>query len=402
MKNSLNHPWILKYSPKSVPDIVGQKKQIKKIIDVIDKKSRKKAAFLYGPTGSGKTSSIYAIAKDYDLELVEINASDSRKKAVINSLLGSVAMQQSLFAKGKIILIDEVDGISGRKDRGAVPAIKKIIKETSYPVILVANDVNIDKLKSLKKISELIEFDLLNSHEVFGFLRNICEKENIEYDESLLKTLARSCNGDLRAAINDLQIFSSDGKFDPKSADFLIERAQKENIKKALFKVFKTFKPKVSLSSYNTVDMNLDEIMNWIEYNTPKEYKNIKDLASAFDCISLADVFKGRIRRWQYWRFLVYINQLLSVGISLAKDKKYSGLIDYSRSKKGLRIWQYNMKTAKKKSIAKKFAEKTHLSLKQAFKYVDGLKPMMKNPALRNDLINEFEFDDSEIVWLEK
>jgi replication factor C large subunit len=142
--------------------------------------------------------------------------------------------------------------------------------------------------------------------------------------------------------------------------------------------------------------------MEWVEYNTPKEYTKIKDLARAFDNISLADVYKGRIRRWQYWRFLVYIYQLLSVGISLSKNEKYSETPDYKRSNKGLSIWMYNMKNAKKKSIATKLAEVSHLSKKQAFKHVDTLKFILQNDSIRDKLIEELDLEDSELEWLER
>lgn len=401
MKNN-SQPWIKKYGPSTFKDIVGQEEALKKLTNFITIKPKGKALFLYGPTGSGKTSAVQAIAKEKNLELVEINASDSRNKAAIESLLGTAVKQMSLFSKGKIILVDEIDGISGVKDRGAATAIKNIVKKSGFPIIMTANDAYLNKLKDLRKISILVEFIHLDDKVIFNHLKSLCKKEKIKYKDSALKTLATSCNGDLRAAINDLQTFSSDGKFDPESSDFLLQREQKDVIQNALFKIYKTFKPEVSLSSLNVLDINIDEIMQWIEYNTPKEYTKIKDLAQAFDNISLADVYKGRIRRWQYWRFLVYIYQLLSIGISLSKEKKYSETPEYKRSTKGLAIWQYNMKTAKKKSIAAKLAEASHLSKKQAYIYVDSLKFMLQDKKLKPTLINDLDLEDSEVEWLLK
>jgi replication factor C large subunit len=397
-KNSL--PWIKKHSPETLKDIVGQNAALTKLQNFINIKPKGKALFLHGPTGSGKTSAVQAIAKEMGLELVEINASDSRNKAAIESLLGMAVKQMSLFSKGKIILVDEIDGVSGVKDRGAVTAIKNIIKKSSFPIVLTANNAHMDKLKDLRKTSVLVEFVHLDDKVTFDHLKEICKKEKIEYEDASLKTLATSCNGDLRAAINDLQTFSSDGKFDPASSEFLLQREQKDVIQGALFKIYKTFKPEVSLTSINSLDININEIMQWVEYNTPKEYTKIKDLAVAFDNISLADVYNGRIRRWQYWRFLVYIYQLLSIGISLSKEKRYSKATEYTRSKKGLSIWMYNMKTAKKKSIAVKLAEASHLSKKQAYAYVDSLKFMLQDKNLKSALINDLELEDSEVEWL--
>ena len=56
----------------------------------------------------------------------------------------------SLFNRGKIILIDEVDAISGNEDRGGVQALNKILENTSFPIIMTTNDLNHDKIKELK------------------------------------------------------------------------------------------------------------------------------------------------------------------------------------------------------------------------------------------------------------
>lgn len=397
-----NKPWINKYSPKNSKEIVAQKKAINKIKEYIESKNYNKSLLLHGPIGTGKTCSVTAIANDLQLELVEVNASDRRNKNSVNDLLGNAAKQASLFYKGKIILIDEIDALSGKQDRGAVAAIKSVIEKTKFPVILTAVDAYSDKIKTLRKISTLVEFERLNNKDILKHLKDICVKEKVKYDEESLKSLSLSCNGDLRAAINDLQTFSGDGKFNITDSDFLLQRNQTDVIQDVLFRIYKTFKPEVSLESINKLDINIDQIIEWVEYNTPREYKKIKDLAIAFDNISLTDVFRGRIRRWQHWRFLVYMYQLLSIGISLSKKEKYSSNVEYKRSTKGLMIWQYNMKTAKKKSVAQKLANATHLSMKQSFKYVDILKFMLKDKKVKNQIIAELDLDDAEVEWLQR
>ena len=74
-------PFTHKYQPKITSDIVGQSIAIAAIKDKISKyndKKIRKALLLYGPSGTGKTSSIYALANELDLELIEVNASDVR------------------------------------------------------------------------------------------------------------------------------------------------------------------------------------------------------------------------------------------------------------------------------------------------------------------------------------
>ena len=102
-------PWTQKYAPTSSKELIGNEDvfgKLNRLIKTADKSS--KSIFIEGEPGTGKTCSVYAIAKENNLEVVEINASDTRKKKAVQSLLSSVIGQQSLFAEGKIVLIDEI------------------------------------------------------------------------------------------------------------------------------------------------------------------------------------------------------------------------------------------------------------------------------------------------------
>ena len=103
--------WTKKYEPKQAKDIVGQDEALKQIDGFVQgfAAQKKKALLLHGPSGSGKTSAMYVIAHKYDLEVVEVNASDARNKEQIDLKIKAALGQQSLFSKGKIILIDEID-----------------------------------------------------------------------------------------------------------------------------------------------------------------------------------------------------------------------------------------------------------------------------------------------------
>ena len=119
-------PWIIKYRPKKIAEVVDQDNAKRQFIPWIKawiegKKPEKKAALLYGPAGCGKTSLVEATAKELGLELIEMNASDFRTREAIERIAKVAATKYSLFGfRGKIILLDEIDGISAIADRGAV------------------------------------------------------------------------------------------------------------------------------------------------------------------------------------------------------------------------------------------------------------------------------------------
>ncbi|MBD3361507.1 replication factor C large subunit [Candidatus Woesearchaeota archaeon] len=398
-------PWIIKYSPKCHADIPQQKSALSLKSFVKDfKKQKKNAALLYGPAGSCKSCAVHALANELNLEVVEVNASDVRNANQINEKLGNALKQQSLFSRGKVILFDEIDGVSGNKDRGGIPALVKLITNTSFPVILTANNPFDKKFSSLRNKSLKIEFPSLSYLEIYNVLKGICEKESIEFEDSALKALARRAGGDLRAAINDLQSLTYSKKLTKADIDSLSERNQIETIENALIKVLKNSDPVIALSAFNDVGLDLDKCLLWVDYNMPKEYTDAADLKRAYEYISRADVFRGRIRRWQHWHFLVYVNMLLTAGVASAKTKKYKSNIKYQQTTRLLKIWQANMKYAKRKAIAQKIAEKTHCSTRRALhSTLPYLKAIFQNnQEIAFKMAEEFDFDDDEVSWLRK
>jgi replication factor C large subunit len=400
-------PWTKKYQPETTNEVQGHDKALLELKNFIlnFKNQKKKASIIYGSSGVGKTCSVYALASDLNYEVFELNASDFRNKNMIESRLGSAIMQRSLFSSNKIILIDEIDGLSGKKDRGGVSALAKLLDKSIFPVIMTATNPYDRKLNALRKKANLIQFHNLNYLSVFSVLKNICNKEKIKFNEIALKSLARHAAGDLRSAINDMQTLTHENKeLKEDNLKELSDRNRTENMLSALMKVFKTTDINIAIKAFENVEENIDKQFLWIDQNLPVEYQKPEDLARAYDCLSKADVFKGRIRRWQYWRFLVYVNALISAGVAVAKDEKYRGFTSYKPTTRILKLWRANMKYQKRKSIASKIAEKTHTSSKRALQdtlpYLSVI--FKKNKNLSDKLAQEFDLDKDEIEWLKK
>ena len=181
----------------------------------------------------------------------------------------------------------------------------------------------------------------------------VLRKERKFIDGNILTNIALKARGDIRAAINDLQtIASTDGK-----VDFEIDERNKEiDIFKALRSIFKEKPKNEMLSLFDSVNLSLDEIMLWVEENIPAEYQK-EELMKAYDALSRADVFKGRIYKQQYWRFLIYVNIFLSYAISASKKEKKPGFTSYKKPTRILKIWMHNQKNAMKKTIAQKYSK---------------------------------------------
>ncbi|MAH32861.1 hypothetical protein CL615_00540 [archaeon] len=401
------HPFTLKYKPVKTNEIIGQEIAIKKLKKFISdyKKQKKKAVLVYGPTGIGKTISAYALANEMDLEILEVNASDIRNKEQIEQKIGSAIGQQSLFFKQKLILIDEIDGLSGTKDRGGLLAITNMLEKSSFPIILTATNPWDYKFNKLRRKTEMVEFLPLNYIEIFNILKKICDDEKIKYEDEVLKGLARRAGNDARSAVNDLQTLTIEAKeLTKKGLEELGERNKLDTIINALFKIFKSTDPNVAITAFENVEEKLDQQLLWIDENLPKEYTKPEDLAKAYDKLSKADVFNRRIRRWQHYRFLVYINALITAGIAVSKKERYKHRIQYKPTGRLLKLWWAKQKSMKKKAIAEKIAEKTHSSSKDVIK--NSLPyfqlAFKKNKSFRESFSEELDLSKEEVEWLRK
>lgn len=385
--------WNDLYAPKKLEEL-PQQDAVKEILNAL--KNKELLILIHGSIGTGKTTAVHLISKLFDFEILEMNASDFRDKGTIETTLSSFSLQSSLFMKEKLIVIDEVDCFLGREDRGGLQALLAVIKKSKYPAVLIANDIEGKKLKELKKEAFIIEFNKPEPQQIFEILEKICKKENMKFSELNLKTLARRVDGDIRAAINDLQVYTII-KQELDITD-LQDRNPETAIHNALKIILKTKNASLSQRALDNVGMELDECFQWIDENIPLEYTKPEELARAYDALSKADIFRSRIMRRQHWRFLVYQNSLMTAGISLARTEKKPSAVNYKRSMVGLMIWQANMRNSKRDSISKKIAPIIHKSPKHVIKNFE----IYKNFLSESNIQKELRLSDDEIMWLNR
>jgi len=208
---SIDLPWAEKYRPQKIAEVVGNEEAKNALVVWLNNKRRtKKAVLLYGPPGVGKTTLVNAAAHDFGFKVIEMNASDTRSEKAITAIAGPatsfVALDTfSTDLKGSILFLDEVDGIAGNEDRGGVGAIIKIVENSRVPIIMAANDPDLEKLRPLKKVSALIRFQQVRIPLIIATLQKICREEKVKADFEALEQIAQNSRGDVRSAINDLQ-----------------------------------------------------------------------------------------------------------------------------------------------------------------------------------------------------
>ncbi|MEM3408591.1 MAG: replication factor C large subunit [Candidatus Micrarchaeia archaeon] len=370
-----------KYRPKKLADIIGQDA----IIDRLTIWARnwedgipQKPILLYGRPGCGKTSIAHALANDMDWEIFEINASDTRNKSVIDSILSNTATQATLTGRLKLIVIDEIDGLAGQEDRGGVGAVINVIDESKQPIILIANQVYIQKLKSLLPEVEMLEMKGVDKRILKKYLREIADKEGIQISDLQIEEIADRSNGDVRSALIDLTAT-------------ITYRDREKDVYKAVALVFKTWDYQTARSAFWDVDIDPDMQILWLEENIPNEYQNPEEIKSAYEHLSRADVFNGRITNRQSWNLLKYVTELSSCGVAAAKKTNYNKFVRY---KFPTYIQKMSYSIASRSilnSACKKIGERMHLSSREV---LSQLK-IMRNFILKNP--EYYKLEESEI-----
>ncbi len=399
---SMSIAWVDKYAPKSLSEIVGQNNALEEIrvwAEAWEKGKKQKPLLLVGPVGTGKTATVRALANDFNWELLEMNASDVRSASNIRRIAGSAAASLSFSGKRRLIVFDEVEGIYAQ-DRGALNAIKEIIRQNNCPLILIANDEWNKKISSLRSECKVVHFKKIHHATIAKRLKQILLKEKRKVDERLIDLIARNSSGDLRAAINDLQtLVEGEEKPTPDDYEIIGSRNREANVYSVVQIILKSMSfdhPRQALQQLNE---DPSFMIKWIEENIPKEYKKPEDLYNAMNRLSRADVFLGRVSNQQAYSFWRFASDLMSAGVALAKKEKYHEFVKYSFPS-SIKLLSASKKDREiLKSISFKIAKKCHVSSKTAaVDYLPMVREVMKKYP--ESFAKFFGFEDEELKFL--
>jgi replication factor C large subunit len=361
-------PWPEKHRPRSLDLIVGNPERIsmmkKWILSWKTNIPEKRAVLLIGPPGTGKTATIGALANDLDMEIVEFNSSDKRNKDSIETLVWRAATQQTLDERQRIILLDEVDGLSGTSDRGGVGAIIKVIKESVHPIMMTANDPDSPRLKDLYKICQVYNFEPIDYEGMKKVLTRIMKMNNTEVSVDIIDQIIENSAGDLRAAISDLEAYVKRGTT-PESVESVI-RDVRRGTEETLRRLFMTTDPKIARRILSESEVDHDSLILWLEENLHLHFLTPDELDRGFDSLSLADLSLGRIMRNQNWKLLAYMYDFLAVGIAGGRTNTPYRKVSYSKPTWPLLVWQGNKSRDKRADILTSISKLTGVSKRRS------------------------------------
>ena len=397
-------PYTVKYRPKTLGDVVGHSTIVDRLIQWINawrEGIKQKPLLLYGKAGMGKTSIVQALAHDFDLEILEMNASDKRTSKIVDKIAGSASVSQTFSGKMRVILFDEVDGLY-LQDRGGGASINKILKTSEYPIILTANDAWSKKLTTIRSACELVEVRKVHCATISKLLDRISISEDIQTNKETLKAIAKNAEGDVRSAVNDFEFLAAaNGTVNLEDVKILSQRDRAEqSMFKVVQKVLKTMNFSHAVEAIRNISQRPDFTLAWICENVPKEYKKAEDVYRAYNMISRADIFLGRVYRRQNYGFWRYASVLKSAGVALSKDSTYSGFTRFGFPSTISYLSRSKANRGSQKSVAKKIGEFCHVSIKVAISdYVPMMCEVLKNENNAIGFAYKMNFDESDLEF---
>ena len=206
-----NIPWVEKYRPVKFDNIVLDDNNKKLFHNILEKKYFPHLLF-YGPPGTGKTTTIINLINEYQKEntknskgyVIHLNASDERGIDIIRNQINQFVKSMNIFETGfKFVILDEVDYMT----KNAQQALKYLLQTSTYNVrfCLICNYISkIDE--SLQNEFICVRFNQLPKKDIFFFIKNMVESENIQISDTMIDTIQNIYHSDIRSMINFIQL----------------------------------------------------------------------------------------------------------------------------------------------------------------------------------------------------
>jgi len=215
-----NIPWIEKYRPNTINEIVGNG-QVISILDNMVEKNSLPHIILFGSSGTGKTSTVLAFAKKiygkfYRHMILELNGSDDRGINVVREQIKEFCSTNNnlykMFNKKnmyKLVILDEVDSMTLDGQFALRRIIENYTENTRF--CLICNYIT-KITPALRSRCLAFRYEPLSNDFIMDKLYDIMDKENVDLEDEIIDKIILKSNGDLRKSINMLQCLTTFSK----------------------------------------------------------------------------------------------------------------------------------------------------------------------------------------------
>jgi len=204
-------PWVEKYRPSSLDDLISHKDIIGTIQRFI-KEDKLPHLLFYGPAGTGKTSTILAVAqqiysrKEFSSMVLELNASDDRGIGIVREQILTFASTRTIFkSKFKLVILDEADAMTNDAQNALRRVMEKYTENTRF--CLICNYLT-GIIPAIQSRCTRFRFGPLETEQMKSRLEHVIKSENVSVSQDGLNSIIRLAKGDMRRSLNILQCTS--------------------------------------------------------------------------------------------------------------------------------------------------------------------------------------------------
>ena len=329
--------WSEKHRPKTVQEMVGNEDaRLVAIKWLAGWVSGSRPLLLVGPPGTGKTTLAHTLARQFNYDVVEMNASDIRNKEALQARITPIFQNTAnLIGKKIMLFLDEVDGISGREDTGGLDTLVNLIKEPTVPVIMAANKKSL-KITKLAKACKIVEFSPVPPRLLLLFLDHVLQTEGVKLGSDDKISIINNSRGDIRSLLNSAQsrtagysTVSNKDIVDVDIADAINGYFNADTLDRAMQFIIRADAsyPDPRYRLISPEERRKDMLAALFSSIVSSEIEQ-HDLASLLNVLSKADIIVGRANASRQWHLLKYVNSLIATGLY---DKSRQKVIKYQQ-----------------------------------------------------------------------
>ncbi len=234
-------PWVEKYRPSSLKDVMGHELITKRLQSYVDKRNIPNMLFS-GPAGTGKTSSSIALAKElfkesFEQNFLELNASDERGIDVVRNTIKNFARTLAFDSGFKIIFLDECDALTSDAQQALRRTMEKYTKTCRF---ILSCNYSSRIIEPIQSRCVIYRFKPLSADAVEKQIDFVAKKEGLSFDDGAKKAVFYICQGDMRKALNIMQAAGSiDKKVNEELVYSVSSRARPEQVQEMILLALK-------------------------------------------------------------------------------------------------------------------------------------------------------------------